>query len=99
MSTKANELIGAGGGGGDANTVFNQGIILWNASKIPEAAVQFEKATKLDPEARRRSLLARHGASEQGKLPEAKAPFTEYLKLAPTGQYAETAKAILATIK
>ena len=35
----------------------------------------------------------------EGKMPDAKAPFKEYLKLAPTGQYAETAKAILATIK
>ena len=35
----------------------------------------------------------------EGKLPDAKKPFTEYLKLAPTGQYADTAKAMLAMIK
>lgn len=99
MSTKANDLIGAGGGGGDANTIFNQGIILWNSSKIPEAAVQFEKATKLDPKLADAHYWLGMALVNQGKLPEAKAPFTEYLKLAPTGQYADTAKAILATIK
>jgi tetratricopeptide (TPR) repeat protein len=98
MSTKANELIGASGGG-DANSVFNQGIILWNSSKIPEAAVQFEKATKLDPKLADAHYWLGMALVNQGKLPEAKAPFTEYLKLAPTGQYADTAKAILATIK
>jgi len=35
----------------------------------------------------------------EGKLPDAKKPFTEYLRLAPTGQYADTAKAMLAMIK
>jgi hypothetical protein len=32
-------------------------------------------------------------------MTDAKAPFQEYLKLAPTGEYVEVAKAILATIK
>jgi len=35
----------------------------------------------------------------EGKMADAKKPFEEYLKLAPTGQYVETAKAILAQIK
>jgi outer membrane protein assembly factor BamD (BamD/ComL family) len=35
----------------------------------------------------------------EGKLPEAAKHFEEYLKLAPTGQYAEQAKSILASIK
>ncbi len=30
---------------------------------------------------------------------DAKGPFEEYLKLAPTGEYADVAKALLATIK
>jgi Flp pilus assembly protein TadD len=99
MSTKANELLGGAPGGGDANSVFNQGIIYWNQSKTKEAAEQFEKATKLDPKLADAHYWLGMALVNQGKLPEAKAPFTEYLKLAPTGQYAETAKAILATIK
>jgi tetratricopeptide (TPR) repeat protein len=100
MGTKATELSGGGAaGGGDANSVFNQGIILWNQSKIAEAKVQFEKATKLDPKLADAFYWYGMSLVNEGKLPEAKAPFTEYLKLAPTGQYADTAKAILATIK
>ena len=34
-----------------------------------------------------------------GQIPAAIKPFEEYLKLAPTGQYAETATAILKQIK
>jgi hypothetical protein len=39
------------------------------------------------------------GYANQGKLPEAKASLQEYVKLAPTGQYAETAKNLIAAIK
>jgi Flp pilus assembly protein TadD len=99
MSSKANELLGGAAGGGDANAVFNQGIIYWNQSKIKEAQDQFEKATKLDPKLADAHYWLGMALVNQGKLPEAKAPFNEYLKLAPTGQYADTAKAILATIK
>jgi tetratricopeptide (TPR) repeat protein len=99
MGSKATELSGGAAGGGDANAVFNQGIILWNQSKIPEATVQFEKATKLDPKLADAFYWYGMALVNQGKLPEAKVPFNEYLKLAPTGQYADTAKAILATIK
>ena len=35
----------------------------------------------------------------KGKMPDAAKSFDEYLKLAPTGQYAEQAKGILAQIK
>jgi superkiller protein 3 len=99
MSTMANELIGATGGGGDANTTFNQGIIFWNAGKIPEAKEQFEKAVQLDPKLADAHYWLGMANVNQGKMAEAKGPFTEYLKLAPTGQYVDTAKAILATIK
>src|SRR5204862_2525487 len=54
-SKKAMELVGtpaAGGAPGAApaaatpSQVFNQGVILWNAGKIPEAKAQFEAAVK-----------------------------------------------------
>ena len=35
----------------------------------------------------------------EGKLPEAGKEMTEYLKLSPTGDHADVAKAILAQIK
>ena len=99
MSAKALELMEAGGGAGDAGSVFNQGVILWNQSKVPEAKAMFEKATKLDPKLADAHYWLGMSWVNEGKMAEAKAPFQEYLKLAPTGQYAETAKAILAQIK
>ena len=99
MATKGNELKGASATGGDANAVFNQGIILWNASKIPEAKVQFQKAVKLDPKLADAHYWLAMATVNEGKLADSKKEFEAYLALAPTGQYAETAKSILATIK
>jgi tetratricopeptide (TPR) repeat protein len=98
MSAKALELLEAGGGG-DASQIFNQGVIFWNQSKVPEAKAMFEKAVKLDPKMADAHYWLGMAYVNENKMAEAKAPFQEYLKLAPTGQYAETAKAILATIK
>lgn len=101
MSAKANELAGAGGaaGGGSAEAVYNQGIIFWNQGKIPEAKAQFLKVIAMDPKYADAQYWLGMALVNEGKLPEAKKPFEEYMKLAPTGQYAETAKAMLAMIK
>ncbi|MEZ5319989.1 MAG: tetratricopeptide repeat protein [Vicinamibacterales bacterium] len=100
MSEKANALSGdATGGGGSAETVYNQGIILWNQSKQAEAQVQFEKAIKLDPNLADAHYWLGMALVSQGKMQEAKTPFETYLKLAPEGENAATAKAILAQIK
>jgi len=107
MSAKANELGGAAGGaggGGDATSLYNAGIINWNAGKYPEAKEEFAKAVKLDPKMANAQYylgMAIFNLASSGKatMADAKAPFQEYLKLAPTGEFAEVAKAILATIK
>ena len=102
---KANELTAAkGGGGSDATSLLNQGIIFWNAGKYPEAKAEFAKAVKADPkkaDAQYWLGLSTYNlaASGQGNLADAKAPLSEYLKLEPKGEYAEVAKALLATIK
>ena len=101
-SKKAAELSGAAagpGGGGSASAVFNQGVILWNAGKIPEAQTQFEQAVKLDPNLAEAHYWLGMALVNAGKATDAKDHFETYLKLAPTGQYAETAKNILASIK
>jgi len=85
-----------------ASQVFNQGVILWNASKIPEAKAAFEAAVKADPnmaDARYWLGMSLVNAGTPAAMAEAKPHFEAYLKLAPTGQYAETAKAIVASIK
>jgi tetratricopeptide (TPR) repeat protein len=99
MGQKAAELATAGGGTADPIAVFNQGIIFWNQSKIPEAKAQFAKAVELNPKLADAQYWLGMAFVNQGDLPGAKKPFEEYLKLAPTGQYADTAKALLASIK
>jgi tetratricopeptide (TPR) repeat protein len=89
----------AGGGGANAGTVFNQGVIAWNAGKIPDAKKLFEQAVQLDPKLADAHYWLGMATVNEGKLPEAAKHFEEYLKLAPTGQYAEQAKSILTSIK
>lgn len=102
-SAQAAKLMGSAGaasaGAGSASTVFNQGVILWNAGKIPEAKTQFEQAVKMDPNLADAHYWLGMAYVNEGKLPDAAPHFEEYLKLAPTGQYAEQAKGILSQIK
>jgi tetratricopeptide (TPR) repeat protein len=90
---------GGAGGGGSASATFNQGVILWNAGKIPEAKAQFEQAVKLDPNMAEAHYWLGMAMVNAGNTAEAKPHFETYLKLAPTGQYAETAKSIVSSIK
>ena len=99
LSSGAAAGAAPGAGGGSAPAVFNQGVILWNAGKIPEAQTQFEQAVKLDPNLAEAHYWLGMALVNAGKSADAKTHFEEYLKLAPTGQYAETAKNILASIK
>jgi tetratricopeptide (TPR) repeat protein len=101
-SKKAMELGGAAGGaagGGSASSIFNQGVILWNAGKIAEARVQCEQAAKMDPNMADAQYWLGMALLNAGETANAKPKFEAYVKLAPTGQYADQAKAILASIK
>ncbi|HSC27140.1 MAG TPA: tetratricopeptide repeat protein [Vicinamibacterales bacterium] len=100
-SAQAQKLAGAAGGsaGGDAGTVFNQGVIAWNAGKVPEAKKLFEQAVKLDPTLADAQYWLGMAMLNEGKIAEAVPLFEEYLKLAPDGQYAEQAKSIVKSIK
>ena len=110
-SKKAMELATAPAAGGapgapgaapaapSASQTFNQGVILWNAGKIPEAKAAFEAAVKADPnmaDARYWLGMSLVNAGTPEAMKEAKPHFEAYLKLSPTGQYADTAKAIVA---
>jgi Flp pilus assembly protein TadD len=96
MSAKASA---AAGGAGNADATFNQGIILWNQGKIAEAKAKFEETIKMNashPDAHYQLGMA---LLNEGKLPEAVGAFEAYLKLAPEGQYAATAKSMIAQLK
>jgi tetratricopeptide (TPR) repeat protein len=99
MSAKAKELGTSTGAAEDPTAVFNEGVVLWNAGKIPEAEAAFKKATELDP--KNADAFYQLGVAQvsSGKVPDAVKSLEAYLKLAPTGKNADTAKALLASIK
>jgi tetratricopeptide (TPR) repeat protein len=99
MSAQAAKLGGAEGGGASASAVFNQGVIAWNASRIPEAKKAFEEAVRLDPQMADAHYWLGMANLNEGNMAEAAKAFQAYLDIAPTGQYAEQAKGILSQIK
>lgn len=101
MTAEAIKRGGAAGsaGAGSPETLFNQGVTLWNAGKIGEARTQFEAAAKAKPDYAEAHYWVGMANVNEGKLPEATVAFEQYLKLAPTGQYAETVKKVLGQIK
>ena len=98
-SAQAAKLGAAAPGGASASTVFNQGVIAWNASRIPDAKKAFEEAVRLDPKLAEAHYWVGMANLNEGKMPEAAAAFESYLKHAPTGQYAESVKKLLPQIK
>ena len=81
------------------SAVYNQGIILWNQGKIPEAKAKFEEALKANPNHAESTYQMGMALLNEGKMPDAVASFEKYLTLAPTGQFAGQAKAMLAQLK
>ncbi|MEZ5286945.1 MAG: tetratricopeptide repeat protein [Vicinamibacterales bacterium] len=98
MSAKA-ASAGGGASTGSADAVYNQGIILWNQGKIAEAKVKFEEALAADPNYADAHYQMGMALLNEGKLPDAVSAFESYLKLAPTGQFADQAKAMVAQLK
>lgn len=98
-ATAVSAKAAAGGGAGSADAIYNQGIILWNAGKISEAKVKFEEATKADPNHADARFQFGMALLNEGNVPEAIAQFEAYMKMAPSGQFAAQAKAMLAQLK
>jgi tetratricopeptide (TPR) repeat protein len=101
-SAKSMELSGSAPGGlagGNADAMFNQGVILWNAGKIPEAKKQFEGAVAANPNHAESHYQLGMALVNEGNLAGAATEFETYLKLAPTGPNAATAKGILGSLK
>lgn len=101
-AAKAVELRGGAAGaagGGSATASFNAGVIAWNQQKIAEARGHFEKAISLDPKMAEAHYQLAMTYLNENKMAEAKKALETYVQLAPTGPNAETAKAILGTMK
>jgi tetratricopeptide (TPR) repeat protein len=97
-ATKRQGTLGAAGGGGSADSLFNQGVIFWNAGKIADAKKQFEEALKVKPDHADAHYWVGMASLNEGKIPEARGHFEEYIKLAPEGQYAKDVQNALAAL-
>lgn len=97
MATKAASMSAASGGG-SAQDMYNQGVILWNAGKIAEAKTQFEASVKADPNYADANYWVGMANLNAGNLPEAAKYFKNYLTLAPDGPMAAQAKAVLESL-
>ena len=92
MSAEAVKRGGAAGGG-NAESLYNQGVIAWNANDFPKAQELFAAAVKADEKHAEAHFMLGQAHLNLGKLPEAAREFETYTKLAPTGPNAEKAKA------
>jgi tetratricopeptide (TPR) repeat protein len=90
---------GAAGGGGDAESLYAQGVNLFNANKGPEAKAALQGAVKSNPNHADAHYLLGLVLIGEGDTKGALAAFQTYLKLAPNGKDAATAKAALDTLK
>ena len=99
MSAKAAAAGGVIGGSGNADAIYNQGIILWNQGKIPEAKVKFDEAVKANPNHPEAHYQLGMALLNEGNMAGAITAFEKYLQLAPEGQFAPQAKAMLAQLK
>lgn len=87
-STKAAELTAAGGGGNNAEALYNQGVILWNAGSFAEAKEQFELSIAADPSMAMAYYQLGMANLNLGQVPEARQAFEGYLEVDPDGEKA-----------
>ena len=102
-SAKATELStnlsATGGAGAGADAMYNQGVILWNSGKVAEAKKQFEGAVQANPGHAEAHYQLGMALVNEGNLAGAATEFETYLKLAPSGPNAATAKSLVAQLK
>lgn len=100
-NAKATELSsGPGAGaGGNPDSLFNQGVILWNGGKTAEAKKQFEAVIQANPNHADAHYQLGMALVNEGNLQGAAREFETYLKLAPEGPNASQAKALVAQLK
>jgi len=84
---------------GNAGSVFDQGLVLWNAGKIDDALVRFRETLRLDPSHGEAHYWLGMGHLNKGNLPEAAQELELYLSREPKGRFADQAKTLLPQIK
>ena len=101
VGKKASELSGAlgaaGGASGNADSLYNQGVALFNAGKSGEAKPLFEQAISAKSDHADAHYML--GMTLAGENPaKAVEEFQMYLKLSPTGKNAELAKQFISAL-
>jgi Tfp pilus assembly protein PilF len=99
MSAEASKRAPAGAGGGNADTLYNQGVIAWNANDFTAASESFAAAIKANPNHAESHFMLGRAYLNLGKLPEAAAEFQAYVKLAPDGPNAKEAQTNVDALK
>jgi len=100
-SAQASKLSAAAPGalqGGNADALFNEGVILWNGGKVADAKAKFAAAIAANPNHAESHYQLGMALVNEGKLKEAGDEFNAYLKLSPDGPNAATAKALVAQL-
>jgi tetratricopeptide (TPR) repeat protein len=92
MSAEAAKRGGAAAGGGNAEGLYNQGVIAWNANDFPKAQELFAAAIKANEKHAEAHFMLGQAYLNLGKLPEAAKEFETYTKIAPDGPNVEKAK-------
>lgn len=99
-SAEARRLSGgaAGGGTGDAGTVFDQGLIAWNAGQLDDARGLFQQTLELDPDHGEAHYWMGMASLNAGQIPEAVAFWQTYLDRDPNGRFVAEATALVAQL-
>jgi tetratricopeptide (TPR) repeat protein len=101
-STKAGQCGGgaaADAGGASAGSLYNQGVILWNQGKYPEAKAKFEASAKADPNNAEAQYRLGMANLNLGDIKGAVAALEACQKAAPSGPHAEEIKGMLPSLR
>ena len=99
MSAEAARLSGGGAGATDPVAVYNQGVIYWNAGNFPMAKEQFEQAVALDPNNADAHYQLAMASLNLGDMTSAVEALEKYIEIAPDGQNADQARAMVQQLK
>ena len=98
MSAEASKRASVGGGA-SADTLYNQGVISWNANDFAKAQEFFAGAVAANPNHAEAHFMLGQAYLNLGKLAEAAKEFDAYLKVAPTGKNAKQAQSNVDMLK
>jgi Tfp pilus assembly protein PilF len=99
MSAEAMKHASAGGASGGADTLYNAGVISWNANAFAKAQEQFTAAIAANPNHAESHFMLGQVYLNLGKLPEAAKEFEAYTKIAPNGPNAKDAASKVEMLK